>query len=260
MSKQERDKLIINLYNRKISIKEISEQVNLSQSAIYQRLHKYKVKLQGQRRTATRYTHDKNYFDAIDTEYKAYWLGFIYADGCISETRGNSSTLLQIGLSFKDRGHLYKFKKDINFTGPIQNYTQGNYKKSILRIRCNYLTNQLKEKGVLPNKSLILKYPSFINKKLQRHFIRGYFDGDGSIAKNLNQITIAGNKQFLDKCQTLFNEELNLTTTKLSKRSNIYQYSKSGRIQITTLLSWLYKDSKISLDRKHKLFKELIHE
>ena len=38
-------------------------------------------------------------------------------------------------------------------------------------------------------KSLILKYPNYLKPEFHSHFIRGYFDGDGSITINRNKNT-----------------------------------------------------------------------
>ena len=51
-------------------------------------------------------TFDEHSFDVIDTEEKAYWLGFLYADGNVSNTKNEVGITLQSS----DIKHLYKFK------------------------------------------------------------------------------------------------------------------------------------------------------
>ena len=113
-------------------------------------------------------------FDNIDDEYKAYWLGFIYADGSIT-----NDGIFEIQLAEKDFEHLIKFKNFIKWENEIK--FKDSTKSVRITFRNKYFTNQLNKLGVVPNKSLILSYPDFIPDFLQRHFIRGYFDGDGCI-------------------------------------------------------------------------------
>lgn len=42
----------------------------------------------------------------------------------------------------------------------------------------------LSKHGCVPNKSLILKFPTTLPNELVNDFIRGYFDGDGSVYIN----------------------------------------------------------------------------
>ena len=65
---------------------------------------------------------DENYFNLIDSADKAYWLGFIAADGWLSSNLENPR--MMIGLSLKDISHLEKFKNQIKFTGIISKSTQ----------------------------------------------------------------------------------------------------------------------------------------
>jgi intein/homing endonuclease len=129
---------------------------------------------------------DENVFDSIDTEEKAYWLGFIYADGCI----GSSDNSLEISLKSSDSEHLEKFNSFIK--GPSNKVKIGNVKcGDKICERCRWAIHNfhihevLNSYGCVPAKSLILEFPNesiFKNKSLIRHFIRGYWDGDGCLS------------------------------------------------------------------------------
>ena len=135
---------------------------------------------------------NQDFFETIDTEAKAYWLGFIYADGCIVGDRG-----VNILLAGYERPHLEKYRAALEAEHPIEERhdtirdknrpirIQHNVK---VRIGCRKLVADLQNKGCHPRKSMTLTFPSFnqVPEDLVRHFIRGYFDGDGSIwtAKN----------------------------------------------------------------------------
>jgi len=256
MSKIERDKLIVDLYTKGTPVKEIVSIVNLNQSSIYEKLKKAGIKTKTAAQAATKYSCNEKFFSNIDNELKAYWLGFIMADGCISKPK-NKSPFLQIAISRKDEALLYKFKKHINFKGPVLHIQPNGSEQSRIRIISSELVDDLIRHGVEYKKSLKLIYPK-IDNKLQRDFIRGYFDGDGGIAKTNTEITIAGTESFLTSVQTIFNIELGTTITKLYKKGNIFQYTKHGRLQVAQILKWLYKDSEIYLDRKYNCIRSLV--
>jgi hypothetical protein len=135
-----------------------------------------------------KYTFDENYFTHIDSPEKAYWLGFLFADGY------NTDDEIVIELAKKDITHLVKFKKTIKATQLIS--TRSKYDKNQLntkefasiRISSREMCKILSIHGMIKNKTYTLKYPD-INSEYDRHFIRGFFDGDGCIF-----IKIVGNK------------------------------------------------------------------
>lgn len=97
-----------------------------------------------------KYTNDSYVFDKIDTEEKAYWLGFLYADGCIIDTYNNLK--LSLALSIKDIEHLRKFQRFLKTNNPIHTYrcNHNNY-YCRLSVIDSYLCNQLISKNVIWN-------------------------------------------------------------------------------------------------------------
>jgi hypothetical protein len=159
------------------------------------------------------YTHNETFFEVIDTEQKAYWLGFFYADGYVSSVQNKHLTGLS--LSVVDKEHIEKFKNDINATNPIKIYTptlsgysDDDYCRILLSSETTY--KQLIMQGVLEHKTSILMPPPHVPLHLKRHFIRGYFDGDGCITYYMHYdnkrdkryfsstIKIVGTSMFLD--------------------------------------------------------------
>lgn len=201
-----------------------------------------------------KYTYNKHYFKNIDTEEKAYWLGFLFADGCINEKP--KSKVLEIILAEEDKEHLNKFiyaiegnqepkLKQVKLNGK----TYNSYRLSIC---CTELCNDLIKLGCLPRKSLILEFPKYsLPLNLYKHFIRGYVDGDGSISTR-SRVSIVGTENFLNDIQDHFINELGLTKINLNskKGTNAKQYEK-GNVQGKKILKYLYKDSNIYLDRKY---------
>ena len=123
------------------------------------------------------YSVDAGYFDDIDSNKKAYWLGFIAADGNIRQ----DYLCLSIELAISDREHLVKFQQDINTNAPIKDSFR-KYSSSYIRINNKQICLALSKYGIIPNKSLsFVIHKELLPSCFIRDFIRGYFDGDGSI-------------------------------------------------------------------------------
>lgn len=209
-----------------------------------------------------------NYFDSIDTEEKAYWLGFIFADGNISKSermykgklkRGNYR--FELSLKAEDKYHLEKFAKVIGFNKEVKTSKATNRtNRCRLYFNNKHLWTILNSYGCTPNKSLTLTFPKleiFLNKELIKHFIRGYIDGDGSIcyrnaAHTDFQLRILGTENFL----TTLQQQLPLEKqNKLHKDINIFELCFNGSRGLY-VCNYLYKNSNIYLDRKYSRYIE----
>jgi hypothetical protein len=211
-----------------------------------------------------KYNVNHNFFNKIDNEHKAYWLGFIYADGYVSK-KTKTEKKVGISLNTKDIEHLETFKKHINSTYPIKIYKSKSFggveiKYCRLLMSSDQLFDNLVAKGAFEKKTLILKFPdeSIVPKELQNHFIRGYFDGDGSFKKNNNfyAFNLCGTKEFLIKCQEILGKQ-----TKLEKRhkdnKNNYSFSIGGRLQVKKIGDYLYRSATVCLERKYNRYREM---
>lgn len=135
-------------------------------------------------------------FETIDTEEKAYWLGFLYADGTISSKENK----IELGLAEKDLTHIQKFRTFIGISNKIcYRESSKSYRFSFRSYKCK---QDLINKGCVPNKSLILTFPSAsqVPIALLKHFIRGYFDGDGwfTNTKKCFQVGMIGTEDFIN--------------------------------------------------------------
>ena len=156
----------------------------------------------------------------------------MYADGCVyaSENR------VEITLKGSDIQHLHKFAKFLKTTkNNFVKYYNATLKRPHSRCRVVFrstkMHNALKEKGCVPNKSLILKFPDsviFSNKDLIRHFIRGYIDGDGCLCITQNKciLSILGTKEFLlDLSKYLpLTKEYPIYKQRKNSSSNVYVF------------------------------------
>ena len=215
-----------------------------------------------------KYYCDENFFDQ-DNENSFYWAGFIAADGSVQERK--YSKILKICLSNQDANHLEKFKKAINSTHPIKNYKIKSNKliKSEtlcceIQITSKILVNSLKRFNIIPNKTKIYDIPNeIINNQYISHYIRGYFDGDGTItacgmSKNRKVLqgsfSILGNQSFIENYQKILINKANLNKTKIYKHKSIYKLVYTGNNNIKNIYQFLYNKSNIFLDRKKSKF------
>jgi hypothetical protein len=203
-------------------------------------------------------------FDNIDTEEKAYWLGFLYADGNVytSSEKYRVVNRIEIGLSIKDKTHLYKF---IDFLEGDISMLKLRQKTNACRVSFSskYMVNALIDKGCIQKKSLVLVFPNseIIPDEFIFHFIRGYFDGDGSISvKNCQlQVSLLGTYEFLNKVCTVLNINPNHAIRKDKRHSgNTYSiYFSAEKARLLGVL--MYKNSTIFLDRKKEKFDDILY-
>jgi len=128
--------------------------------------------------------YNENYFETIDSEDKAYFLGFIFADGCITNDVKKYRYQLTIKLHSKDFSILERFIKSID--GKMDVWKNKKREMCEVFLSGKKIINDLETLGVVQNKTFLVKYPQ-IDEKFERHFLRGYFDGDGCIRINTDK-------------------------------------------------------------------------
>lgn len=220
-----------------------------------------------------KYSLNENFFENIVTEEQCYWLGFIFADGYVNNSIKPGSKKydrhLKIVLKEIDIEHLENFKTSINSNKPIKllKYTNGYYPTLIIYNK--KIVEDLVKLGCVQGKTHKLLFPKSLSKEQIRHFIRGYFDGDGCITRsnkeknNTCNLNITGRKEFLFEIQKIFNDELGLNYTKMSKRhkerkNDIYTIHYGGIHVMKKLKKYLYDESMIFLFRKFKKFDQWV--
>lgn len=266
-------------YIENLNKKEIAKLANCSYSAICVNTKKLGFKINNESYRKRKYEYVSNFFETIDTEEKAYWLGFIMADGNIEYNKSNNTKhkTSQIRLTFTlsriDKYHLDKLSKAISSGVPVKDRTvklkttSKSYDMCELKIYNKNIVDDLIKLGVTPRKSTKEIFPD-INKNLRKYFILGYFDGDGCFSywktskdnRFSCSFSIVGGYNILNSIKEIIYEELGISCT-LSNRKNenkdFYRLiaTQSKAIKI---MEWLYKDSNIYLIRKHEKFKEYL--
>lgn len=216
-----------------------------------------------------RYKINENTFENVDCEEKAYFLGLLYADG----NRARSSSSVSICLKDDDSYILEKFKEYMCTDKPL--YEERRiYRGRIHFYRKMEMWNKkiaadLLDLGLIPAKTLVLKFPTIKQVPLDLiwAFLRGYFDGDGTVGiyNNLPRVGFCG---AIDFCQSLFEFlQENDIRCKISKdyRKNCYYVTVLNKEGCMKIKENFYKDAIIYLERKRSIFdnyipKTYIHE
>lgn len=258
---------ILEMYKRGVKPQDIAKNLGFSYwQPVYNLLKKEGVFIPKTTEYKKKYTLDENFFQEINTEEKAYILGFVCADGHIGKDR------LTISLSIKDINVLKKIKTCLNSNVPIKHTSRRNpYSKG--KPICEMVTVQfssvklvaplfhagLKSDKTYNLNSSILK---IVPEKLISCFLRGYFDGDGNVMFGKRytsgykyNINICGNEEFLiNTYQKYFPTTNKLYFEKKSKQMCVWKITSKQKV--SDFLVYLYKDAKIYLERKYNVYKQ----
>lgn len=274
-TKENKD-LIIKLYTEdKLSACELGRRFGLSDGCIRYFLRRNHIEVRPPY-APTKYQIDDNYYEKIDNQEKAYFLGWIASDGCFVE-RLNAIIL---NLQARDIEILEKFKKSLKSDAPIFVYERPKSfenKKQEMGKYCKFsfsnkkIGNDIKQYGITEAKSLTLKWPPNLPEEYIWAFCRGWFEGDGTIVtsfgKNGNyrcNLSLLGTYEFcLEFCKILkarLNISLNVHRTKdFEERGiNIYRLNTSNRTEIVTILDNFYENHDgFYLGRKYEKYMQL---
>lgn len=203
---------------------------------------------------------NESFFSTIDTEEKAYWLGFILADGNVS--KGRYQYTISVGLAAKDRKQLEKLRAALNATYEIKDTFSITKNKRYPSVRLSVNSKQMKDDliriGCPPLKTNTATFYKDIEHHLLHHYIRGYFDGDGSLSVTsiLWRIDIIGTKDVTENLLRVF-KGLTDTKTNLYPKGKQFYCSVGGINYVLTIMHWIYKDATIYLERKYEKYLEL---
>jgi hypothetical protein len=258
---QEEEKNIIETYLFRRHLGEVRRKFKTSVKLIKEVLEKNNIPVSLRKQPL-----DIEYFKNIDSSEKAYWLGFIVADGCIHKTK------YKLSFCVKDPDILYKFKEAIGAGSPVghtfvfDSRTQKEYEQYNLQINSKEFCRYIKNHGVDENKSKIFTFPQ-IQEKFYSHFMRGLLDGDGYImvkysAKRKNKTIRAGmlsTPECIEFIWAYLVEKLGFPFQAIVNTKWGYINAISIQKDALKFLNWLYQDSTEAtrLDRKYKLYQEL---
>jgi len=252
---------VIKLYQSGLSCQKISKLYKCSQATIANYLVKNNIARRSNLINSRRLNINKDFFKDIDQEKKAYLLGFIFADGSISK----SKYYLALALAEKDKEIIDLLQESIYpDKQPTLSYRTIKNKKGLskryvkLSISSKEICTDLINLGCFPNKTLKVRFPK-IRKNLYRHFIRGYFDGDGTItfARNRPFVNIIGNIEFLKPIQNILKQEIAIKKKKIfrsSKKNKLCVLALSSVNDVYKMYNYMYENANFFLKRKYERF------
>jgi len=205
-----------------------------------------------------KYNYNPEVFKEINTENEAYWLGFLLADG---HNYKNKSLRIDI----KDENHLERLSCLIYPNGDKPISTRDLGYGTVYYFHCGIvdIVENLSSHGVAPNKSKITTLPN-IPKDMYRHFIRGLFDGDGSLCyvmdKNYRRynFSIVGSLELMNGVHDVVFHQTGINLG-VGKMKMIHRVYKKGNQQILSLLIWIYQNSSVYLSRKYEKYQEMLN-
>lgn len=210
---------------------------------------------------------DEHFFQHIDTEAKAYFLGLIISDGNVfkesESSTSNRQASVSITLDLKDEYMLYKFKESVKVNTSIGHDGRGCGQ---IAVRSNTMAQDLEQYGIIPRKTLNTYLPSNIPKNMMRHLIRGILDGDGSIQAHINphdtrrflhSISFCGTHKLMEDISVYIFSELSLR-----QKPKVYDYKDKALSDIKIQSKddmykfgeWLYQDATLYLIRKKETY------
>lgn len=246
------DLYIINNYYQK-TIKQIANDLNLTYKQVEHRIYRHLNVLSNKKK---KHILNEKFFKK-NSHNKFYIIGLIAADGNLFNDYHKNKFKVSISQNSKD----IKLLNDVNDLICETNlvHTRKNVNLSELSFYNETIYNEIKKYKITENKSLTLKFPDNIPSKYIHDFIRGYFDGDGSLSiGKYNKLTIQflGTRDFLDGIVKIINNKFgfsykNINDTKTNIKCLRY-FTKEAR----TIMRWLYKDKNcLKLKRKYNKFK-----
>lgn len=261
-----------------ISTVKLAKQFDMSSSGIWDLLKRNNIKLRSNKVNSLKFpVENPRYFEHIDEERKAYFLGFILADGYIT-IRKQSSKIFGLAINTEDEYILYALLSELKTKRKPNRYTSEkgfskNTAYSRIIIPNDDLVDDLIDKGIVEHKTKIARvYDHKIPKDLRRHFIRGYLDGDGSIRKCKKKnsykfeydVNFVGTDEVLTWIHDIFiSEKLIKKDLKLEKRMPHHTVSSTrygGNLQAERIMKYIYSGSTIYLKRKYERYLSLIEQ
>lgn len=265
LTEKDKNEIVQYYYEYKnVNMKNIAQICNVSLRSVPRVLKEFQINT----RLKNRYTiKNEHYFDYIDTEFKAYILGFIYADGFVG-------THDDFCMSLSDKVYdnyliLNRLKSEIGINIDIRHERHEHFGNYVFKFSNKQLVKALNENGVHTCKSINLcTLPCNIDTRLMNHFIRGFFDGDGTICTYYDNydhrqrycMEILGTKDFLDKIHSIICNECKIKQTKLHDVKNIdglTRISHRGVQNLIKIREYLYKNATVYLTYKFERFYQI---
>ena len=209
-----------------------------------------------------------DYFSTIDTEEKAYFIGFLLADGSVRHNKEKKNSYsIRLELKYEDKYIIEKLTELLESDNPVKEYKSsardGGWKEkhnAYNAFNSTQMFNDLSKYGIVPHKTLKLKKLPSVDEELMHHMIRGYFDGDGTvyITKNDSKLHFGfyGTYDFITDIRDYLINKIKLNKNKVikQKNANVSFITFADSKDIKTFYNYIYSDANIFLTRKKNIF------
>jgi len=260
---KEYDSAITDLFNANLYPKQIATKLGIGYSLVYKRLKDlgFNINSSNSKRI---YPINQNFFEKIDSEEKAYFLGLLYADGNVRKKRHSFVTSIEL---VEEDKYLLDFLVSLiqpskPLTKPKKRSNNHRQTYSIL-FSSKKMGEDLINLGCIPQKSLILNLPDFdqVPEHLFNHFIRGYFDGDGGFSHRGNglKIKITSSNLFCSKLKIFF-ESISIKCFHYKTNKNTGDIVICSKENCLKFGEFIYSNASILMNRKlnkYLAFKEM---
>lgn len=194
---------------------------------------------------------NEDFFDNIDTEEKAYIIGFLLADGYVIEQRKRSDSW-GITLQAQDRYMIEKIRELVGSDNKII-YSRGEY---VFLVYSQHMVDMLARYNIIPRKCKTASFPSeTISYDLWKYIIRGLFDGDGCISGQ--KCSFYGNNILIPQLQSILHNAIGINLTKLFNSNGVWRFTFSSQKDVCAFYHYIYDEATIFLTRKRQRFEQL---
>lgn len=255
---EERKNKARELYNSGMNLEQVGRELKMNGSTVRQVCEEVDIKIRDSSEIHTKYKLNKDYFKEIDSHEKAYYLGLIASDGSLHKNN------LCISLQEGDKYIIESFNNAIDSDRQLRyvpmHLKNPNYKDQYSLIIVNRdFANNLRQWGIIENKSQYLQFPENLGSEFYSSFILGYMDGDGTINRSEKRISLVSTKSFCEslkeKVETILNIHCGVYRSK--DNENIKSFQIAGGRQVKKFLDWIYKDSPVYLYRKYEIYRSI---
>ena len=208
---------------------------------------------------------NKEYFHVINTEAKAYYLGLLLTDGNVFRVkRATDQYRIQISLKYDDVDIIKKFKKELNATTKISHYKKNHRNECMFGVHSKEMAYDLAKYGIRERKTFSAELTNEVPQELYRHYIRGLFDGDGTVyvrdKADVGNITFGfyGTHKLVSQVNQYLIEQIGINDNSIYDKETVSFVYFSRQQDIINFYKLIYRDANFYLKRKKEIFDQYL--
>lgn len=247
----------------------LSKELGIEVETVRNYLKRFQIPLRTSKESRHKFV-DSSGFEDLSTDWHAYWTGFIAADGCIfTDPKRKNVERVQIILKISDVDHLQDLQRGLKTSVPVTLYN-GQRDVAKLILYDHDWIKALAKWGIVPNKTLTMPWPAQLPSASIPAYIRGYFDGDGTVYQRHRSQPgttwtetvcrfISGCVPFLEGLQQELHER-GIQTNRIYSNQNTNAFVlplSTRRENLLAFSALLYTDCTVCLERKRTIFREM---